>query len=251
MVRPSIVTGETNLSCFFSFSILRRVCSEFGQPSEALRCLDSALTIAKEIGYRTIESAAQSDVGAVRLDNGEWPTAPSAFKQAIDIADNIANPLSQQSACRGLAEAHLYQGDLTSAREMAESAQKYNFPFTNNRVSAALGVVALRQGDHATAREAFTTTLRQASELLAQSPQLYAALDTKALALCGLALCENPSHIPAAKEAYQSARALTSAPGIVARVIRLFDALAQADPTGILADVRPYAAGEAAQSAST
>ena len=193
----------------------------------------------------------------MHLDNGEWTSAALAFGKAIEIADDIANPQDQQVARRGLAEAHLYQGDLTTAGAMAASALPYNFPRTNHQTSVVLGVVALSQGHRAAAREAFKTALNQANELLAQSPKFYAALDSKALALCGLALCESPSHLPAAKEAFAAARALTSAPGIVARVLRLFDAFAQADPTGILTEIRPYAAGEkrdsieTAQSAST
>ena len=229
---------------------LGSIYSELGQPTEAHRCLNSALTISKEIRYRSFEAAAQNRLGAVDLDNGEWTRAASAFETAVEIADDIVDPQEQQLARRGLAEAHFYQGNLASSRDMAEAARRYNYPRENHATSALLGVVAWRQADRAAAFDAFATALGQAVELLSRSPQFYGALDTKGLALCGLALCETPSHIPAAKEAFSAARALTSAPGIVARVLRLFDALAPADPSALLAEVRPYAAGEAAQSAS-
>ena len=130
------------------------------------------------------------------------------------------------------------------AREMAEAACKYDFPLENHRASAVLGVVALRQGDTIAAQTAFTTALKQANEMLAQTPQLYGALNTKGFALCGLALYEGAHHVPAAKESFQAARAITSAPGIIRWNLRLFDALVQADPTGILTEVRAEAAGE-------
>src|SRR5207302_7741803 len=107
-------------------------------------------------------------------------------------------------------------------------------------------VAALRQGDRAAAQGAFVTALDQASKLLARSPQLYEALHIRALALCGLALCEGAGHIPAAREAYKAARAINSDAGVVGRVLQLFEAVAKADTDGILAEVRPEAAGEKA-----
>lgn len=47
-----------------------------------------------------------------------------------------------------------------------------------------------------------------------------------------------------AAAAFRAARAITSAAGIVAQVLGLFDALAVADADGVLAAVRPAAAGE-------
>ena len=107
-----------------------------------------------------------------------------------------------------------------------------------------LGVVALRQGDRNTAREAFTAAINEAGQLIALTAERYEALDFKGLSLCGLALCGDPAQIPAAKAAYQAARAVTSDAGIVPTVLLYFDALAQADTDGILAEVRPMAAGE-------
>ena len=114
---------------------------------------------------------------------------------------------------------------------------------SNHRTSTVLAVVALRQGDVNTAREAFTAALNQATALLALTADRYDALDAKGLSLCGLALCGDPTPIPAAKAAFHAARAVTSAAGIVGSVLQLFDALAQADTDGILAEVRPIAAG--------
>jgi hypothetical protein len=173
--------------------------------------------------------------------------AARAFKQAIEIADDIANPQFQQLARLLLAETNLYQDQLTAAREMAEAAQQYNFPLSNHRIPAVLGVAALRQDDRIAARKAFANALHQADELLTRTPQFYRALDTKGLALCGVALCENSEYIPGAKEAYKAARAINSDAVYVRRVLRRFDALANADTAGILAEVRAEAAGEKSQ----
>jgi len=216
--------------------------AEIGQIADALRCLKDALAIAREIGYRLIEAGAQTYTGNAYLVQGEWAQAVWRFKQAIEIADDIANPEFQNQARVGLARANLCQGELGAAREIAEAARKYDFPLSNHTTSAVLGVVALRQGDCVAAQAAFATALNQANELLARSPQLYETLDTKGLALCGLALCENAKHIPAAQAAYKAARAISSDAGVVGRVLQLFDALAVADTDGILAEVRLAAA---------
>jgi hypothetical protein len=106
-----------------------------------------------------------------------------------------------------------------------------------------LGVVALLQGDRDTAREAFTTAATEAGQLINLTAERYAALDFKALSLCGLALCGDSAQIPAARAAYRAARAVTCDAGIVRSVLQYFDAMAQADTDSILAEVRPFAAG--------
>ena len=66
----------------------------------------------------------------------------------------------------------------------------------------------------------------------------------KGLALCGLALCEDERHLPAAEEAFAAARKITRAKGVVASVLNLFDALAVADKERNPAPARKAAEGE-------
>jgi hypothetical protein len=65
----------------------------------------------------------------------------------------------------------------------------------------------------------------------------------KALAHCWLALAQDEGHAAAAADAFAAARAVTSAPGIVRRVLRLVDALEPLDERGVLAPARAAAAG--------
>lgn len=109
---------------------------------------------------------------------------------------------------------------------------------------ALFGLIALRLGERAIAQEAFTGAVEKADALLTYSTQNYFALDAKALALCGLAVCENrPDRVAAAVEAYRAARAINKEVGIVGRVLRLFDALTPADMDGLLTGVRAVAGG--------
>lgn len=219
--------------------------AELGQTIDAMQHLQNALEIAKKIGFRAIEAAAISCIGDTYRDQGNLEDAVQQYEGAIKIADEIRYNQSQNTARLGLALTFLYQGELPAALEMAEAARKHDFPLNNHAVSAIVGVVILIQGDHYKAQQAFDTALHQAGELLAKSQQNYYALGTKGLAHCGLALCESKEeHISAATEAYKAAREITSAAGIVANTLRLFDTLARADKNSILTSVRAYAAGE-------
>jgi hypothetical protein len=75
---------------------------------------------------------------------------------------------------------------------------------------------------------------RSADTLLEHTKDDYHALDTKALALCGVALIDDIDRIAEASTMFRAARAITQDKGTVRRVLRLFDALALADRSGIL-----------------
>jgi hypothetical protein len=107
-----------------------------------------------------------------------------------------------------------------------------------------MGVIALCQGDRAPAQQAFEAAVEASDILLGYTDTNYGALDAKGLALCGLALCEGESnYIYEAIHAYTKARSITRAPGIVGRVLRLFDELAREDTQGLLEGVREAAGG--------
>jgi hypothetical protein len=65
------------------------------------------------------------------------------------------------------------------------------------------------------------------------------------LALAGLALCRDAGLATAAAAAYGDARAITAAPSVVTDALQDLDALAAADPAGLLQPVRAALAGEA------
>lgn len=211
--------------------------TELNQTDEAWQCYQQSLAIAQEIGYRLIETGSHFGLGELNLDRGDWEAAVRQFQQTVEIADEMSNPQFQLGGRMGLAEAHLYRGDLELARQKAVGATQYDYPLENTRAWTLLGIVALRQGERTAARQAFTTALRHANKLLAQTPQLYNVLDAKGLALCGLVLCEGRQHLASAQQAFQAARAINANAGTVARVVCLFEALALADENGSLTEV--------------
>ncbi len=251
--------------------------AELGETRRAIQFYEQALAIAREIGDKRGESFDLNNKADVLVDQNKFDDATESFKQAACIADEIGLTTIQNYARWGLALAQLYavQTDLTgfqnlsglqAARAAAESARQYDEPQNNHNVLALLGVIALRQaavnpkglrdssglGD---AREAFTAAIQHADALLAQTPELYDALDAKGVALCGLSLCGTGEgkgaiqlrpYVSDAVAAFRAARAINRDAGIVARVAWLLDALALADPNGTekLTEARRAASGE-------
>jgi len=215
-----------------------------------------ALAIAREIGDRYNESLNLTYLARGEISQVAYAEAIQLSHQAAQIADEMQNRETQSEAYRELTLAQLLSGDLTAAFAAVTSARQHDYPLNNANVLALQGIIQLRLNQTTAAQAAFTAAIAHANGLLAQTPQLYDALDTVGLAQAGLALCgaRNPvfvknrvsEHVTTAIESYSAARAITSAPGIVRRVLRLFDALAVIDTEGVLTDVRAAAAGEEA-----
>ena len=215
-----------------------------GFVAEATDLCFQALAIARETGEPRAEGFALVMLAQMLCDKGQYQEAASAALDAARIGEKISDREISSSAYDAVALARLLIGDLSEARSAAEAARGYGSP-NNDDVLALLGIVAVRQGDTAAAREAFAQALAKTADLLSHSAQNYDAFDNRALALCGLALCDGTDRVQEASEAYRSARAITAAPGVVRWTLRLLDALAVGDRTGVLGTVRTAAAGDA------
>jgi tetratricopeptide (TPR) repeat protein len=219
--------------------------SDMGKVKTAKEYHEQALEIAQEIGYRYLEAIELINTGDMFSDISEFDNAVKFYNQAIAIADEIKIVQPQNEARWELALSQLFSGDLENAHSTAESARRYDYPKNNHNVLVLMGVIALRQGDSASAKDAFETTVKASDALLDHNERNYGALDAKGLALCGLALCdEDTNYIPDAISSYEAARSITRAPGIVGRVLRLFNELAKADTQGLISGVREAAGGK-------
>jgi hypothetical protein len=208
-----------------------------------------------------------------------WGQAIEHARQAADLAAAISNAHAQSRIGCGLARIQLLTGDPAAALQTASSARGPDYLPGRAELSLMLGVARLRLGQPAAASPEFRDAISQADELLRLTSDAYAALDIRALALCGLALTAAAGRTAAAAAgrtaaagsgaaagaggtaagaggtaaggpgtapaiaAFRAARAICSAEGIVSRVLALFDVIAAADDAGILAGIRPEAAG--------
>lgn len=215
-----------------------------GHVDAAAQTLGRALRIAQDTGFRLIEAACTTFLAEIGSLRGEPAAALDMLRAAVTIADELANAQFQQATRFGLARELLLAGDLAAARAVADAGRQYRFPLSDHDMQLLAGLVMLRQGERPGAAQAFERSVALADGLLQRSRQHYGALDIHGLACCGLVLCGRPDRADAARQAGAAARAVCSAPGVVRRVLRLFDALAAADAQGALAALRPWVAGE-------
>jgi hypothetical protein len=214
-----------------------------GEGVRARALAEEARKLARAIGYRLVEAAATSLLVDIKMREGRWAEAIEGYEETRALGDDLNDVQVQMGTRLGLSRALLHLGDLPRARAVAEEAAKYRYPSRYPNVLALRGIVAARQGDQAAAAEKlFAQTLGEAERLLAVQARPYSAAYAKALALAGLALCRDAG---LAAAAYRDARAISAAPGAVADALQDLDALAAADPAGLLQPVRAALAGEA------
>jgi tetratricopeptide (TPR) repeat protein len=214
-----------------------------GQTTHAISLYEQALALARQIGYRYGEALALGALGNAQRDLGAWSLAAEYSRQAIDVADAISNVQAQSEARYLLASIHLLVGDMPAAHQAAVAARGHDYPPNRANLSLLLGISKLRQDHPAEAAQEFRDAVTRADELLEQASSAYAVLDTRALALCGLALTADPDKAVEAATGFRAARAITGANGIVRQTLALFDALAAADHRGILTGIRPEMEG--------
>ena len=216
--------------------------ARLGQIAQARYYCEQALMIAREIGEGFLEGLQFANFAELLIDEGKYA---EAMQQGLDCQkmgrETGSSRLGYVSNSL-LALVYLYAGDLPHARIAGEAARRYDEPRDNHSILALLGVITLRQGDRTIAQEMFEAAVQQVDGLLAYNKS-YLILDSKGLALCGLALCEDDKYLAAAINTYKEARTIARDAGVIGRVQRLFDALAQADGAGILNRVRATAVG--------
>jgi tetratricopeptide (TPR) repeat protein len=227
--------------------------ASLGLTSKAIEYCEQSIAIAREIPYAYGEAFATATLAEVLIDEGHHNEAIQRAQESVRIGEEINAPTIGSYGGGHLALACLFAGDLSAARDAAETACQYDEPLFKHYCLELLGLIALRQGDRPAALGAFRTAVELVDALLAHTTHNYEALDVKGLALCGLALLEKDpvaarNRVAEASDAYRAARAINADAGVVGRVLRLLDALALADPEGgeILAEAREAAGGDKA-----
>jgi tetratricopeptide (TPR) repeat protein len=221
------------------------VYGTLGDIDSALPYLEQARAAADEAGARLIGLEASACRADLLLDTGDFGAAAQGFEAVLSGADAIGNPRLQGLARLGLAMVRLCESDVNAAMQHAESACEFGEPMTSFQVLSWLGIMILRDGDLNGATERFSRAEAAADLVLHREPELYSALYAKGLNLSGLAVATiDNSLAESAVDAYERARDVTVAPGVVRRAVLLFDQLAQADSSKILKNVRAHLVGK-------
>jgi tetratricopeptide (TPR) repeat protein len=219
--------------------------AELGEIGRAVECCEQAIALAREAGALEDEGRQLGNLAEILVGEGRCDEAVGRGLEGARIAAGTgsANLISYNNSY--LALALLCSGDLRGALDAARVALSVDEPCNNSYAQALRGLLALRLGETEEAREALTLALEGAETLLARNAQNYYALDSKGLALSGLAVaCDDDARAAEAAEAHRAARAVNRGAGTVTWALRLFDELARADASCVLAGVRAAAAGE-------
>jgi len=217
--------------------------ADLGEVDKAVGLYVDALERFEALGPRETEALTRIHLGAVYGDQGRWADAERFCRRGVEIADELHHVEGSSEGRLYLATAQLHDNELYAARETIQAARAYAYQPTSGPLAIIDGIAALHQGDTRAAQRAFSDALSFANSLTEEASDYLSALDTKGLALCGLAIVENPRRADEAAAAFRAARAVSRASGIVGRVLRTFDTLATADRLGILDRTRSEAAG--------
>jgi tetratricopeptide (TPR) repeat protein len=218
--------------------------AEFGQTATAIEHYQQALLGYREMSDRGGEANVLDSLGGAYADQGELQTSAEYCQQAVTISDETGEVYLRSEARLTLAKTQLWAGDLTGCRDTIEAANRYDYLPASAEISLVQGIVFLRQGARGDAVPRFAKAIDAADTVLQRTENDYRALTVRALALCGLALADAPSHIGDAITSFRAARAITTAPGILARTVRLLDAIAAADSAATLNSARIAAIGQ-------
>ena len=200
---------------------------------------DRACRIAEAIGFQLGESAARRNLGTLKFDKHEYKKAATDLKEAMQLADVSQNVQLQQTARTELATALLLNDNLSEAEAIVGEAIRFDTPLFNPDAFSLRGVILHRQGKAREAADSFLQALKQAEVVLKRTSRLYRELDAMGLSYSGLMLSEQTDeYLDEAIGAYEAARLITNEPGIVRRMLCLFNALAQADSEKKLASIR-------------
>lgn len=228
-----------------NLSNLGNCCADLGDSSRAIEYHERALDAARSQFDGHSEGLILSNLAEVLEHEGRFEEARDFSIQGLEIGEVLKSPMICAYNLLNLAAIGLFSGDLVSAFEAADKLRRYDLPEINHACLRLLGVIALRRGKTAIAREAFDETIVRAEAVLKTSPEYFQAWDAKGIALCGLALCDGVDNRAAAIDAYRHARKINSDPGIVSRALRLFGALVESDAAGILTEVKTSVTGTA------
>jgi tetratricopeptide (TPR) repeat protein len=215
-----------------------------GGEEVALAAIRHARRIAR--GHPLLEAKCLDAEAVVLLNSGRTDAAAIAVglaEEASRVGASAGNPELSRKANGTLALALLRRGREGEAFAAAASAARYDRSRLVLGALALKGLTALRMSRVDEAVRAFREVDDRAGKLLDRDSGWYQIWDTRALVLCGLALCDMPDMLDRAVLAYEEARRIESAAGVINRALRLLDDLTAGRDGDLLGPARDAAGG--------
>jgi tetratricopeptide (TPR) repeat protein len=212
--------------------------AELGETREAIAVYERVLDMVRGVGKREYEAVALLNLAEAYGDLEDWDAAVPRGEAGVRTADELGFVQGQAEGRIILAELYLCKGEGEAAVSAAAEACSYEDGLDAGKGLLVLGAALLKAGRDDDALQAFRRARQRSERWLEQTDATADTLDTKALALCGLAVLGHGEVLGEARAAFAAARERNRAPGIVGRVMRLLDLIAAHDPDGILAPLR-------------
>jgi tetratricopeptide (TPR) repeat protein/CHAT domain-containing protein len=225
------------------FEAMRRWARERRMEAEEISCLlsvgncraalgaaEEAVSLFEEVLARldgrealtwgtTLHSLAES-----LIDLGRLGAAIEAAETGREIGTRIASPKLQIECYSALARAFLLAGQARPAIDAARSAAQLGVPFYRPYADFLLGLAQLAEGESSPATRSWAVALAGADALLVKCKQNLMALETRALALAGMARNKGGPATGGDEEALRVIRELHSGYDLAGRAKR-FDGL--------------------------
>ena len=209
-----------------------------GEYRQAIDLHTQALAIARETGHRYGEANVLDYMGRAWLASDDTRQAVALLGQAVGIADATGDIEPTVEARSWLARAHLQLGDAAAALAVTAMQRELTYPLGEPALRLLEGLALLELNRPEESARAFRDALAAADALLALADRNVAALEARALALSGLALVEgDPVRAAEATQAFTQARAVTTAPGVVAGTRRLLAIITAHDQSSLLSSL--------------
>ncbi|PYR69647.1 MAG: hypothetical protein DMF88_05225 [Acidobacteria bacterium] len=212
-----------------TLSLLGWYCGKLGQVEQSVDFSRRAVEMLRDKSNATSFATAVANLAGVLLDAGQYDEAIALATESLATDPDSVNLRNWNHGF--IARAHLALGRVSDARAAAERGRAADEPENNPNVLVLLGIACLRQQDVEAAAEAFEAAVAQADVVL-QFTRNFNALDSKAVALTGLALCGDRSRLADAVAVHRAARAINRDAGVMRRVAWLNEQMAPADAAG-------------------
>jgi tetratricopeptide (TPR) repeat protein len=192
---------------------------ELGQPDQAIRVLHEALQITQEIDDRKYESNWMCRLGYAHIVLAEFQVAKDYLMKGLALASRVKNAIMVNYGSGYLAHTFLCLDEPEAASGQILTAQEYDIPRNNHCLAAVAGVVFGRLGDIDHAAREFERAIREANQIISQTPKFFKAHYAKGIAYAGLSAISKDSEsdlfLNEARQSMSDAKGICSAAGVI------------------------------------
>ncbi|MEV0622019.1 toll/interleukin-1 receptor domain-containing protein [Nonomuraea sp. NPDC050404] len=186
---------------------------QLGDDDRGLKLLADGLKIADEVEGHWLKGQLLDAQAALQCARGEYGRAIPLAKESAEIGVMTGNPTLSRQANVSLAQAYLHAGRLDSAAAAVSAAVHQPSGIRALGAWVTYGIVLYRQDKIGDAQAAFHIACTEAWLRIEREPREYQTYDAAGLALCGLALCDEPERIHRSVEMYRRACGLAPVDG--------------------------------------